>query len=421
MNRYYIVVLVIGMNLLFTQCDKVSSLLDSPKEEVSEKPEEELRPEWNWKKYKRARELSLGTKTVSIQPKRSLELKSEGTGELTLLIDKEKVTVPKGFLWAQMDKDKLAKDKERLEIDEVSTLLSTEKRKEFERPERIKNAKKELEENRLKLTKMKKLMSSKTLLKNAQKIFPDIGKVNAKTLKEAEEEFAFSEKKLNRLQEIDEILEEGADRKQDMDLDKARESYDKAKDKSNYEAPFSGELRIELDWVEDQNEYTVAGRELLATLNDYEEMHVLLGTQGANWISLDSDSLVLRLNDRKSTEVTFKEDKTVKDERTRKEEKFYIFSAVTAEEPQLKRLAGTTIQADLLTKLEKRCWIVPKVDISMEALGQTESKVWRDIVDDVWPGANVVAVGGNSIAIDYIPQNAKYDNEELESLEAPEK
>ncbi len=397
-------IMAILSGLVFSSCDKQE--MDVPVEDVS------LKPEWSWEKYKRSHELSLGTKSVAIQPKRSLEIQSESSGSLTILLDRDRLMVAKDHLWAQMDKENLERQKKKLEIDEIAKLLGKEKTEEYDRPEKIKKAEEELEEARVTIEKMKKLLSSERLLKNAEKIFPGIGVVNAKTLNKAEDDFKFAKKKLTRLQEIDKVLDEGKDEILEMDLVRAKEAYDEAAKRSNYTIPFSGELRLELDYVEGQKEYTVGSREVVATLNDYAEMHILLGVQGEPWISLPSESLIVRLSDRENTEIAYSDDKSVKNERTRREEKFYIFAIETEKARHLKRMAGTSMQANLLTKLEKRCWIVPKVDIAMEALGKSTSKVWADIVDDLWPGAKVLAQGDNALAIDYIPAQGKVQSEE---------
>ena len=62
---------------------------------------------WNWNAYPRSAELNLGTMRAQIQPKQSLEIKSEAQGILSLNVDKRVTNVPKDFVWARMNMDEI--------------------------------------------------------------------------------------------------------------------------------------------------------------------------------------------------------------------------------------------------------------------------------------------------------------------------
>jgi len=46
---------------------------------------------------------------------------------------------------------------------------------------------------------------------------------------------------------------------------------------------------------------------------------------------------------------------------------------------------------------------VPKYDVSLFALGKSDSIDWAEIVEELWPGAKVVAEGLSELAISYHP------------------
>lgn len=359
---------------------------------------------WNWKDYQQSSELMLQTLPVDIQPKQSLEIKSEASGIITLEIAGKLNRVTKDVVFARMDVDSLSEQAERIGIQEEKRLLDDMRAEKLELPEKKKMAKEELKEARRKVRLMELIMKNPAMKEMSSELFGgDIGEINENALQEAKETLSLAEQKMAWADEFDEKLRKGQLRIQEMDSTKDKRTFEDAKDRSVYTAPFLGELRLELNYVDGQKEYTVTGRETIATLNDYSEIHAHLKVSNASWINMSPQRLSLQLNDRDKTLMPFLEDRVEKDKRTQREERKYIFSVPLKESEALKRLVGTQMKGELVYKLPKACYIVPKYNLSLFALGKSDSVDWTEMVADLWPGAKVLAEGLSHVAISYQP------------------
>lgn len=392
--------------LVCSSCDK--KLVDGEEEEE----ESTLKPLWDWQNYERSDVLELGVKRVSMQPKLSVEIKANSSGKLTLLTAGQTSQVKADFMFALMDRKNLDIEKEKNDITEREEKIANQREIEFERPQRQKEARERLKEARLHLQRVEAILKSKTLKREASALFgPDYADLGELSLVEAGEELELAERQFLMAEENEPRSFEDKQRLSEIARDEREKAYDEKKEKSEFFTPFKGELRIELeDYLDDEAEYLVTSRQLIATMNDYQEMHAYLSVLGESWVSLDPSTLYIKLSDKESTIVDFKEEKVVKNKATKREQKAYIFAIETSLAESLKRLSGTDIEAALYTKLGERCWIVPKVDIALEALSKSDSKPWPDIVDDVWMGAKVIAEGENSLAISYDPVNTAVVN-----------
>lgn len=385
--------------LALTSCD------GDRKAMAAETPKTEEPIVWTWKEFDRSDELSLGTMRVDIQPKQSLEIKGEGTGLMTLQVDKRITPVPKGYIWARMDVQELTEQEKRIQIQETQRTLENHRLENLELPEKRREARQKLEEARRKVRVMEMILRSPAMQEMSTELFGgEIGDINEVTLKRAKADLDLVERSMAWLEKTEPQLRDDKAELEEMDLAKTKRTLNEAKDRSVYEIPFEGELRLELDYVEGQKEYTVASRDVLATLNDYDEIHAYLTVANAKWINLDPKSLYLQLLDRERTIMKFTDDRVEKDERTRKEERKYIFAVPLEDNEGLKRLTGTQMGAELIAKLPKSAWILPKVDVSLYALGKTDTLDWSEMVDQIWPGAKVIAEGMKSLAVDYQPR-----------------
>jgi len=338
--------------LVLTSCDKKPT--DSTSTISIEESESEII--WDWDSFSQASELTLRTMPCDIQPKQAFEVKSEASGIMTFLITDRTRPVKKGELIAKMDVETLAETQERIEIGEQQSLLEELKSTELDEPEQR---------------------------------------------KKAEEELAFVEKKFLILDDVDKKLRKGAKRLQEMDLAKTKRQHEDVKERSLYKAPFDGELRLEISRVEGQTEYTVGARETIATINNYEEIHAHLSVARSKWVNLQPEQLYIELNDRNKTLLDFHDDRIERDQRTKKEERKYIFSVPLKGNESLKRLAGTQMQGKLIYKLPEPCYIVPKYDLSLYANGKTESIDWNSRVRELWPSASILAEGRTNLAIKF--------------------
>lgn len=364
---------------------------------------EEQEPEiiWDWNSFPQASELTLRNMPCDIQPKQSFQIQSEATGIMTFMITDKTTTVKKGDLIAKMDVETLSEAEERIQIQEETRILQEMKDTELDQPERKKNAQEELAEAKRKVDLLEKILKSPAMTDMADELFNNIENVSHKALQEAKEDLAFAEKKFILIEEIEQKLKKGALRLDDMDLAKTKRQHQDVKDRSKYKAPFDGELRLEVNYVKDQNEYTVSARETIATISDYEEIHAHLQVSNAKWVNLQPERLHIQLNDDNRTLLNFHDDIIDRDERTRKEERKYIFAIPLKNNESLKRLAGTQMQGDLIYKLPESCYIIPKYDLSLYALGKTDSLQWHTIVKQLWPSAKILAEGRKNLAIKF--------------------
>ena len=384
--------------LALTSCDSK----DAKKASTEEASPSEL--VWSWKDYQRDSELVLQTLPVDIQPKQSLNIKSEASGIITLEVEKKHSQINKDIIFARMDIDSLAEQGERISIQDEKRLLEDMRSEKLDEPEKKKNAKEELQEARRKVRLMELILKNPAMKEMSNELFGgDIGIVNGNTFQEAKDTLSLAEQKMAWADEFDEKLRKGQLRIQEMDSTKTKRSFKDAKDRSVYKAPFLGELRLELDYIDGQKEYTVTARESIATLNDYSEIHALLKVSNANWINMSPQRLHLQLKDRNQTMMPFLEDRVEKDKRTQREERKYIFSVPLEKNESLKRLVGTQIKGELIYKLPQTCYIVPKYNLSLYALGKSDAIDWPKMVSDLWPGAKVLAEGLSHVAISYQP------------------
>ncbi len=364
---------------------------------------EETEPEiiWDWENFPKSTELTLRSMPCSIQPKQTFELKSEASGIMTFLITEKETTVIKDQLIAKMDVESLEEAEERIELGKEQRFLEELKTNELELPEQRRKAEEELSEAKRKVKLLEKILNSPAMAEIANELFPRIGDVDSKALEKAKTELTFLERKFVILEDVDKKLRKAALRLQDMDLAKSERQHEDVKERSQYKAPFAGELRLEVNYLEGQTEYTVGSRETIATINNYEEIHAHVQVLNAKWANLEPEQIYVQLNDRDKTIMNFNDDRIDRDERTRKEERKFIFSIPLEENVSLKRLSGTDIQGDLIYKLPESCYIIPKYDLSLYALGKTQSLKWKSMVKQLWPEAEVLAEGRKNLAIKF--------------------
>ena len=381
--------------ITLTSCDKenVSSISTN----IAPKP-----VTWDWNQYSQSSEMHLDSIAVDIQPKESYDVQSEGAGTITFEIDEKNTTVNKDQLIARMDVDELEEQERRLQIQLTKTEISTMKADTLDLPAKKKKAKKELEEARDRVELLKLMLDNPSTKEYSNELFGgNLGDIDDNAIAEAEAELSFAEQQSAFAEDFEEKLLLGEREIQEMDTNKNKRNLEEAKEKALYKAPFDGELRLEVNYVEGQKKYTVTPRETIATINNYDEIHANLKVSNAEWISLDPTKLYLQLKDKNNTVMEFKDDRIEKDERTRKEERKYIFSIPLEENTKLKRLTGTQMRSTLIYRLPEQCYIVPKYDISLYSLGKTKSLIWSDVVKTLWPEAELHAVGHKHLAIKY--------------------
>ena len=337
----------------------------------------------------------------NIQPKHTFELKSEAADIITFLVTDQTKSVKKEELIAKMDVETLSESEERIKIGEEQSLLEDFKSTELDQPEQRKKAEEELAEAQRKVTLLEKILTSPAMTEMADELFPNIGEVNEKALLKAKEDLSFTEKKFIILDDVEKKLRKGSRRLQEIELAKTKRQYEDVKERSLYKAPFDGELRLEIDYIDGQSEYTVGPRETIATINDYEEIHAHISVARAKWVNLQPEQLYIELNDRNRTQLEFHDDRIERDQRSRKEERKYIFSVPLENNIDLKRLAGTQLQGDLIYRLPEPCYIVSKYDLSLYANGKTESIDWNIRVRELWPSATILAQGRTNLAIKF--------------------
>ena len=355
---------------------------------------------WDWETFPQSSEMLLSSLPVHIQPKKSFEIQSEASGIITLEVDEKVTQIEEGVVIARMNVDTLKEQAERLSIQEEKQILEDMKAEKLDIPEQRKKAKDELEKARRKLRMIELVLKNPAMEEYAKELFGgDIGELNDKALEEARDALRLAETKLAWAEEFGEKIRKGAKRIEEMDLSKNKRTYEETKDRAVYTTPFSGELRLEVNYVDGQKEYTVAGRETIATLNNLDEIHAHLKVGSAKWVNLLPEQLYIQLHDANKTVMHFSDDRIERDIRTRREERKYIFTIPLESNKALKRLVGTQMNGDLIYKLPARCYIVPKYDLSLYALGKTDSTEWNTIVSQLWPEVKVIAEGHKFLAL----------------------
>lgn len=383
-------------------CKLKDSLLAQPQQkQAAESTKAEIL--WDWSRFPKATEITLGTMPVEIQPKQSIEVKAESTGTITLEINKRVSTIEKDTVIGRMDVDTISEEEERLAISEEKQVLEEIKTKKIDLPLRRKQAQEELQKARKKVRLTELLLRSPALqdMSDELGLGSDLDNVTEETLRKAKAELELAEKNVTLAEKIEEKLRIGSQRLQEIDLERNKRQHLEAKEKSVYRAPISGELRLEVDFVEDQTNYSIGARETIATINDYDEIHAQLKVTNADWVNLQPQRLYLQLHDSAKTSFSFQDDRIEKDTRTLREERQYIFSIPLEQNTELKRLTGTNMQANLIYKLPATCYLVPKYNLSLYALGKSNSTEWQEIVKQLWPTAKILGEGRKHLAIQF--------------------
>ena len=355
---------------------------------------------WDWDAFPQSSEMVLSSLSMDIQPKDSFEIRSEAAGIITLEVEQKVSQIAEGVAIARMNVDTLKEQAERLTIQEEKQILEDLKAEKLDLPEQRKLAKEELDEARRKVRMIELILKNPAMEEYAQELFgTDIGKLNERALQDAKDELGLAESKMAWADEFGEKIRKGQLRIQEMDLSKTKRQFEESKERSVYTTPFAGELRLELNYVAGQKEYTVTARETIATLNNFDEIHAHLMVGSSKWVSVPPQQLYVMLADRNKTVMNFSDDRIEKDSRTRREERKYVFSIPLESNKDLKRLVGTQLNGDLIYRLPTRCYIVSKYDLSLYALGKTDSTDWNIIVDQLWPDVKVMAEGRKYLAL----------------------
>lgn len=399
MNQRYIYISVrfclVILALVFASCDR-EQFADTSVE--AEEISQELI--WSWDVFPQSSEMVLSSLPLDIQPKESFEIKSESSGVISLEVDRKLTHLRAGEVIARMDVETLNEQLERLNIQEEKQLLEDIKAEKLDVPENRKKVREELHEARRKVRKIELILNNPAMKEYSQELFGgDIGDINDNALQEAKDQLSLAENKMAWAEEFGEAIRQGQQRIQEMDMEKSKRQFEQTQERSVYKTPFAGELRLELNYVDGQREYTVAARETIATLNNFDEIHAHLKVGNAKWVSMPPQQLYVQLNDRNKTIMNFLDDRIEKDSRSRREERKYVFSVPLEGNQMLKRLVGTQITGELFYKLPHRCYIVPKYDVSLYALGKTDSTEWNVIVSQLWPDVKFVAEGRKYLAL----------------------
>ena len=181
--------LAAGFILLINSCDKQQNTASSP---ISTKPAPIT---WDWNKYAKATEMHLSAIPVDIQPKKSYDMKSEGSGTITFEINEKNTTVKKDQLIARMDVENLTEQEKRLQIAKESADIAQMKEDELVLPVKKKEAKEELEEARRKVKLLRLMLTNPATKEYANELFPEgIGNIDEKAMAEAEENLSLAEK-----------------------------------------------------------------------------------------------------------------------------------------------------------------------------------------------------------------------------------
>ncbi len=396
MNRPILISLTSTLLFLLPSCLPEQSTSQATPTDTAPPPAEEV--VWAWQDFAEATTLTLGTLPVAVHPRQSLEIKAEASGIITLYIDQKVSNVTAGKLWAEMNSERLASKQERLNIQTRKQSLNNMKAEQLDLPEREAEAYEKLQEAQRKVKLLEHLMKSKAMDKMTDLLGVNREDVSATSLQKAREALALAERKMEFAQKFDHQLREDEKRLAEMDMIESQNQFREAKSQSEYIVPFDGELRLNLGLIPDQQHYTVMSRETLGVLSDYSEIHAYLSVNNASWIALQPESLHLRLKDRARTELTFLQDRYIKNSRG-KEERNYIFRITGEENSDLRRLTGSTLDADLVHSLSQPCRIVPKLELSLYAMERSDSREWDAILADLFPGAQLIAEGLEHLAI----------------------
>ena len=387
--------IIVMLAFALSACDRSAST-------NTEESAEEILQEvvWDWDAFPQSSEMVLSSLSMDIQPKDSFEIRSEAAGIITLEVDQKVSQIAEGVAIARMNVDTLKEQAERLTIQEEKQILEDLKAEKLDLPEQRKLAKEELDEARRKVRMIELILKNPAMEEYAQELFgEDIGKLNERALQDAKDELGLAESKMAWADEFGEKIRKGQLRIQEMDLSKTKRQFEESKERSVYTTPFAGELRLELNYVDGQQEYTVTSRETIATLNNFDEIHAHLMVGSSKWVSVPPQQLYVMLADRNKTVMNFSDDRIEKDSRTRREERKYVFSIPLESNKDLKRLVGTQLNGDLIYRLPTRCYIVSKYDLSLYALGKTDSTDWNSIVGQLWPNVTVIAEGRKYLAL----------------------
>ncbi|MCC5788879.1 MAG: hypothetical protein JJT75_04540 [Opitutales bacterium] len=386
--------LILLLFVLGAGCAEEEQNLDSPEER------ETARPEWDWDNFAVSENLSMGDVPLEVRPRRSVNLRSEKSGTLTVEVDERVSEVSAGDVFARMDVEALDEQTERLAIREKRFRLEREKEENLEQPERERAALEALEEARRDFALLEIMLANPGLEEIASSLFDrDVSNLTEQALANARRELTLIEREFEWAQENEPVLREGSIRLQEMDMDRSRRQLEESIDQSIFDVPFDGELRLEVEWIEGQRDYSVSSREVVAILNDYTDIHAVISVDRAPWVDLDPSRLELRLTGRTPSTFTYYEDRYERDDRGQRGDRLYVFRVPLVDHEGLKRLVGAQMEGQLVYQLPEKALLVPKFDLALYSLNRTQTTDWNMMVSQLWPEAELLAVGENELAI----------------------
>ena len=117
---------------------------------------------------------------------------------------------------------------------------------------------------------MEMVLRSPAMLEMSNELFGgDIGEVNETALKKARKISPSSKKRWPSSKNSNASFERTRPTSKKWTED-SEKSLEEAKNRSDYKIPFDGELRLELNYVEGQSDYSVITRDVVGTLNNYD-------------------------------------------------------------------------------------------------------------------------------------------------------
>ncbi len=187
----------------------------------------------------------------------------------------------------------------------------------------------------------------------------------------------------------------------DLAIDKKEKSYLELVERSQLTAPFSGVLELNFSKIEPvPHEYEIEANTLYATITDDSRYELQMKNQNSVLNSKDVDEyfVILGLGGQKG-EIRAGFQGVRREEQNGRLRKVGIFEV----EPDSVKFAKDVVEEKfsvfVMKKLPKDCHIVRKNDIALLQPEILQSKGWKGLANELWPGSEVIEVGLYDLAV----------------------
>lgn len=355
-------------------------------------------------KYPKSSEIAYGGAVAQVHPNDYVKLKAPITGSLQIKLGNG--TYEKGAIWAEFEPEKIALEREVMELSKSLHKLKEEPIAKLEISDARAGLQRRMDELSGNLAMLDEINAEPELASfylgekkgNSAKSLAAVQqmrtnlKTQMKALKEALEFVGTPEQERVEL------------RLAQLQLERKEADLDRREQDSKLKLPFNGELKYLATLPKDPEEplMLMSGDEI-AEIADYSRLVADINVDRTSIRHLPTSSLVLTFPRQTGPPLRATYQMKKMTESAGKSTLIYVFEFSPNEAPSARSLVGGRVTADLILKLSTEAILVPKLDLVRSAPEVFKEKGWWVGVEVAFPGYRTISVGQTQVAIVKIP------------------